>query len=296
LERKPVSKSLNKIEDFFQNLSKFKKKSFSKHELMEIFRENIDNWELKENSRFDNFLRILKRRKILIESIIKKDDKEKIIYSYKYPTIFEVAMSIEKNSYLSHYSAVFINQLTEQIPKTIYVNKERGFNNKENDEKIDDEKVKNAFNKEPRVSKNIYTFDDKKIVLLNCMDTNKIGVRYVKYENSMIETTNLERTLIDCVVRPFYVGGIEEVIKYFINAKNLVSINLIIEYLNKIDYIYPYHQAVGFYLDIASYSEKNIEKLKKINIYNDFYLTNFKSESELAYVKKWKIYVPKYLV
>jgi hypothetical protein len=39
-------------------------------------------------------------------------------------TAYELALSLKKNSYLSHYSAVFLHGLTDNVPKTIYTNTE----------------------------------------------------------------------------------------------------------------------------------------------------------------------------
>ena len=66
-------------------------------------------------------------------------------------------------------------------------------------------------------------------------------------EHGPLRFTNLERTLIDATVRPVYAGGVFEVRKAYELAKEKVSVNRLAALLQKLDYTYPYHQAIGFY-------------------------------------------------
>ncbi|MEO8073964.1 MAG: hypothetical protein ABI686_12070 [Acidobacteriota bacterium] len=61
------------------------------------------------------------------------------------------------------------------------------------------------------------------------------------------------------------------------------------------DYVYPYHQAIGFYLEKAEvYDENEIQQLKDIPMNFDFYLDYKMSETE--YSDTWKIFYPKNLL
>ena len=111
-------------------------------------------------------------------------------------------------------------------------------------------------------------------------------------EGEKVRVTNVERTLIDITVRPFYAGGIFEVLKAFKLAKERVSINKLAVMLNKIGYIYPYHQAIGFYLEKSGvYKESAIKIFRKMNMNCDFYLT-YQMKDE-AYSKDWRLFYPK---
>ena len=69
--------------------------------------------------------------------------------------------------------------------------------------------------------------------------------------------TNLERTLIDAAVRPVYAGGVFEVRKAYQLAKEKVSVNRLAALLQKLNYIYPYHQAIGFYLELVPKADRS---------------------------------------
>ena len=75
-------------------------------------------------------------------------------------------------------------------------------------------------------------------------------------------------------------------------AEKKVSINKLVAMLRKMNHIYPYHQAIGFYLQHSgAYSKSQIALLKRFEIEYDFYLTYNMKDKE--YSKEWKLYYPK---
>jgi predicted transcriptional regulator of viral defense system len=111
-------------------------------------------------------------------------------------------------------------------------------------------------------------------------------------EGGRIRVTDVERTLIDVTVRPVYAGGPFEVLKAYKVARPKVSVNKLAATLKKLDYIYPYHQAIGFYLERAGvYTESSIALLRKFDFKYDFYLTH--QIKEKAYSERWRLYFPK---
>jgi predicted transcriptional regulator of viral defense system len=111
-------------------------------------------------------------------------------------------------------------------------------------------------------------------------------------EGEMIRVTDVERTLIDSTVRPVYAGGVFEVLNAYRLARPRVSVNKLAATLKKLDYIYPYHQVIGFYLEKTGvYKETSIALLQKFDFKYDFYLTH--GMKETAYSEKWRLYFPK---
>ena len=103
--------------------------------------------------------------------------------------------------------------------------------------------------------------------------------------------TNLERTLIDATVRPVYAGGVFEVRKAYEQAKEKVSVNRLTALLQKLNYIYPYHQAIGFYLERAGYKTEFVSLLRRFPMDFDFYLAHDMGQND--YVREWRLYIPK---
>lgn len=212
--------------------------------------------------------------------------------------LMEMLLGLVDNSYYSHYTAMRLHGLTEQVPKTIYLSQEKSQNTEAystHDDPFPQEAIDSAFSKEPRVSNNQVTRGDMRIVLLTGayramygITSNKVNVG--ESEDLEVRYTNLERTLIDIAVRPFYAGGVFEVAKAFENAKEAVSVNQLAAMLKRMDFGYPYHQAIGYYLQRADYKSSLVEIFKNFPQERDFYLTY--GMAKKVYLKEWRLYIP----
>lgn len=211
--------------------------------------------------------------------------------------LLETLIGLVDHGFYSHYTAVRIHGLTEQVPKTIYLNHERSSNSSfsQNEGPFEQSAIDEAFAGEPRISKNEVVVGDMKIVFLSSAFHAGLGitsgaVNFGEAQPLQLSYTSLERTLIDITVRPFYAGGIFEVAKAFENAKDAVSVNAMGAMLKRMNLGYPYHQAIGFYLERASYKPTVVNIFKKIPMERDFYLGH---AGEKTYVPEWRLYVPK---
>src|SRR6185295_525967 len=88
------------------------------------------------------------------------------------------------------------------------------------------------------------------VYLLNGKHTNKLGVENLKLDNGVsLPATSIERTPVDVAVRPQYSGGVGALLQAYVKARGRISIDRLASILSKLDYRYPYHQAIGFYLE-----------------------------------------------
>lgn len=135
--------------------------------------------------------------------------------------------------------------------------------------------------------------EDIEIVILNGKNTDNLEVVEMNILGRSLPITSLERTLIDIVVRPLYSGGVTEILNIYRNAKGNFSTGRLLSTLSKLDYAYPYHQSIGFYMEKAGYDESILKRLDNIDKYNNFYLTY--QMKDVLYSKRWKLYYPSYL-
>jgi predicted transcriptional regulator of viral defense system len=102
--------------------------------------------------------------------------------------------------------------------------------------------------------------------------------------------TCLERTLIDIVVRPRYSGGVFQVAQAFSQAAKEVDIPKLVSLLSRLNYRYPYHQALGFYLEHAGINDSRLGQLRDLDLQFDFYL-DYSMENP-SFSKSWRVFYP----
>ncbi len=279
------------VMEFFFDNSDFK--SFTYRKFVDIFNRNQYDWKIPATRTARQVLDFLiKREKVLEYKILDNYNETKILYSWKIEDEYTIMSGLKSNSYYAYYSALFLHQLTLQIPKTIYLNFEhnRSINIDNNESSLTQEKIDKTFKGSQRKSSLTFSFNDKKIILTNGKFTDKLGVIRRINNNQCFEYTNLERTMIDIAVRPVYAGGVFEVLEAFKIAKERLNIEMLFSYLEELNFIYPYHQVIGFYLEKAGYNSAVFELFKR-EMNFDFYLTY--DIRRMEYSDTWMLYYPK---
>ena len=61
--------------------------------------------------------------------------------------------------------------------------------------------------------------------------------------------------------------------------------------LRKLNYTYPYHQSIGFYLEKAGFGRKEVDLMRKVPIEFDFFLDYAMRQTE--YNSRWRLNIPK---
>ena len=290
--KKKIEKAKIEIVNYFESRDHI----YSSKELYTIFDTNRYSWELAQHMGYTDFIetlldwKTLKKHTLEFENFSSNPKRE--LYS-KYSTDERLVMQKRyPNAYFAYYTALAYHNLTEQLPKTVYLCKEVSRHSGgiiESQQAIDQ-----AFKKSPRIS-------NRKIIRPNATymysesnySENSGIIRREIDVNVFAKITNLERTLVDALVRPEYCGGVWEVLKAYNSAADSISINKVLAYLKKLNYIYPFHQRLGFYLTKSgNYSKKQI-KLIPANSNWNFYLAH--GLDNLEFDKQWKIYYPKEL-
>lgn len=263
---------------------------FGKVEISRILRDNRETWGLPKYITVTKFLEFLLKSKIIKEFFFNSDDYNgKAIYATPGVTdVFTVAAYLKRNAYYSFYSAMFLHQLTLQIPKTHYLNYERYSLTKKSE--LTQSLIDHSFSKEKQKTNLSYYLRGYKFYFVNGSFTDRLGVVQNSENGLVYRYTDLERTLIDIVVRPYYSGGVAEVLEAFNLSKDRFDPEKLQYYLGKLDYLYPYHQSIGFYLEKVGVADYILDLFRK-DITFDFYLTYNIRKKE--YNENWKVYYPR---
>lgn len=271
---------------------------YNEDQLKQFIEEVMNELEISDATVHTAFKRLLSMnhlRRLLIQFSgkrgKKKVEKEYQRFANKDANKYQIIASIAKHSYFSHQTALYFNNIASSMTNTIYLSHEQSY--KENPgSTLKQENIDSAFLQPVRTPRMTGKFQSKEIILHNGKFTNDAGV--VFHPEFNVRYTSLERTLLDITVRPNYAGGVKSVLKAFKKAKPLLNTKTIISLLDDVDYIYPYHQALGFYLDSAGYEWKEFAVLEERPKELDFYLAH--KMGRIDYSERWKLYFPEGLI
>ena len=263
-------------------------KVFTEPQLLEALQQQRTSWNIAPTTTEQKLLDQLVTKEVLQKLTTHSEGylPLKALYVQPEASVWQIATALAPKAYLSHYSAVWMNALTTQIPKVIYVTFEQT-KKPQRAASLTQASMDAAFAKPQRRTTASVRYGDFTFMVLNGGFTNRLGV----YNLDGIPVTNVERTLIDSTVRPGYAGGVSAVLEAYRNAQGKLSLNKLVATLDSLDFIYPYFQAVGFYLERAGYQGKKLEELRERAKAFDFYLTYDMEEKD--YSADWRLYFPK---
>lgn len=270
-------------------------KAYTTFDIKNIFSLNRNDWKIAGYRTADQFMSFLENKNIIKILKLKHQSTGSIkkILTEPDATTQNIALTIKKDGYLSNYSSMQIHQLTLQIPKSLYISFNKNLELKDvkkSENEISQENIDIAFSKPQRITSEVYRseLDNTRFYFIQKAHKEKnIGI----ISNDNYSYTDLERTLIDIAVRPVYSGGVFEVLNAFEIAKEKVDVNKLNTYLLELDYKYPYHQVIGFYMTKAGYDYEKVSIFSNYLSKYNFYLTYNMSNKE--YDSEWKIYYPK---
>jgi hypothetical protein len=269
---------------------------YSKADLIHIYIQIQEATGIPKRITPTKFIDLLLRQDILHEllpvSPYSSPPKRYVLQEF---SMYELACSIKKDAYLSHGTAAFLQGISAQQHKTIYVNKEQSIKPQSLSNSLTQEALSSAFSRKQRESNYVLRYGKASITLLNGKNTGRLGVHKIQGEiGKAVDVTDIERTLIDITVRPAYAGGVDHVLQCYVNARKLISVTKLIDTLGKIGYMYPYHQAVGFYMQKAGFDPASWSALQEKGLQFDFFLAH--GITKPAYDPVWRVFFAKGLL
>lgn len=260
-------------------------------ELARIFADNRVSWRLPMSMRLEEFIEYLRKNSKLRRVRVEFPHRPETLFTWGDVSSLCVACAVRQKAYLSHYTAMHLYELTDQVPEILYVNNEQRPQPKPIQAPTQ-ETINRAFRGKQRMSKNIASLGRQKICLLNGKHTGQLGIVSMTDSNGCpLRVTGLERTLIDIVVRPAYSGGVGQVLEAYRRAAEGVQVNRLIGILRKLEFAYPYQQAIGFYMERSgAYEDRRLELLERGGFDLDFYLTYGMKDKD--YSARWRLFYP----
>jgi hypothetical protein len=260
----------------------------SKRDLTNQLEALQDEGVIGEKTRVDSLIDLLTTEKT-IRPIILKGQTDLDRYIIGEVNELQIALSVASLTYISHATALIIKGLIPLNFKKIFITQEQSV---KPSIKITlrQEDIDTAFSKPQRPTKSIYEWGGHKIYLLKGKYSGNLGLIHTNYKASQIFTTDIERSILDITVRPAHTDGVKNVIEAYRNVKGKISVRKLFDYLQKMKFVYPYHQAIGFYLEYAGYKVEEIELFRNLPKNFNFYL-DYNLEKRV-YNPKWRIYTP----
>ncbi|OHB61822.1 MAG: hypothetical protein A2Y76_07290 [Planctomycetes bacterium RBG_13_60_9] len=282
-----------KTADIIKYLNSLTRQVFDRSDIETILQEQGNSWHIAETTTTETFISFLEDRTQLHIERFDFSYRPIIKYVWGKVPLYTLLLSLRPGCYITHSTAMYFHKLTDQIPQVININVEQAPKPRYGSSELDQEGIDLAFANPTRMSHNTAEYDGHTIRLLNGLHTGNTGVIEMPGpEGEVVRITDVERTLIDIAVRPEYSGGVFEVLEAYKRATNRVSIERLTGHLKKIDYIYPYHQVIGFCLTKAGcYPKSEIDLLREFEIDYDFYLMHQIQETD--YSSEWHLYFPK---
>lgn len=276
--------------DFFRN---YPPACLNRRQFHNLLQYHRDQWGIPKSYTFLRLINILISEDITSETIFRRKSPASALkrYSIHKPSALSLGLSLASNSFLSHGSAAYVHDLTNQLPDPLLVNVEQSPKPRPYG-KLTQEAIDRAFQNSQRTSRNVWEMGHHRFALLSGKNTGRIGVvEFNSDSGEALQTTNIFRTLVDMTVRPAYVpGGVVEIARMFATVRNRVSGEQLFGTLNQMNYVYPYHQSIGFFMVRAGFDVAELEHFRHPGLKFDFYLTH--GMQSPVFDSDWRIYYP----
>ncbi|MFA7083998.1 MAG: hypothetical protein WC141_05620 [Arcobacteraceae bacterium] len=209
----------------------------------------------------------------------------KIRYTFKKDfDIYNFCNALEKNSYFSMTTSLNIQGLSNYRSDYIFVSKERVARVEQDNIKLLQINIDNAFAKKPRRTTAYDKVENYMVIMLEA--NNTAAYEIIDYNGFKLSSVN--RAFVEIISNIHYFQTSNKALELFSSIKNNLDIDKIYTILEKFDFIYPYFQLAGFYLENIGFSKNELIKYYKKKSELNFYTE--KNRDTYLFDEHWNIY------
>ena len=214
--------------------------------------------------------------------------------------VYELATSMLPDGYFCNLTAIYHHSLTNQVPSAVYWRHETLVSKKHRiAEKLSDTRIRSAFIKPHRRTSFVIKHNSHDILIIAGARGSDHGVEKVHSTHSPCpagsRVTCLERALIDAVVSPHYSGGLTSLCDYFRAARRKLNIERMLNIYQKMDFVYPYAQSLGFFMEHCG-MRNHAKELRSAYPPQQRFYVDHGAKTTWVYNERWMIFYPKGLI
>ena len=214
----------------------------------------------------------------LISYTISLRDIQKTRYSLnKEFNIYDFASSLENKSFFPMFTSLNIQGLSNYRNNFVFISKERKERNNFASRILTQDAIDKAFASSPRRTKAHDVINGYNVVSLESNNTGSIGI--IDYNGYKVSSIN--RALVEIISNIHYFVSPDNVISEFKAIKDKLNINEIFKIIEKFDFIYPYYQLAGYYLEKIGFTKNELIKFYSKKGELIFYTIKNKEEYKL---------------
>src|SRR5260221_1513478 len=101
--------------DIIKAIEAVSRKVWTADELNQLMQDNAEFWRLAKGQSLSGFIQFLEKDPRFKAVLMGFPQRKVIRYVWGRASVFELALSLQRNVYLTHYGAVYLHGLTEQV-------------------------------------------------------------------------------------------------------------------------------------------------------------------------------------
>lgn len=253
-------------------------------QLREILQQLKNRSLVSRSLSFNSFLLRLIDEGLSQKSItIRGHTKTRYTFSSDF-NIYDFCNSLEKNSFYSMSTALNIQGFSNFRQEYIFVSKERITRIEQVDISLTQQNIDDAFNKKPRRTNAYDKINKHIIVMLEANHTEAFEI----IQHGSYRVSSINRAFVEMITNVHYFQSSQKIIETFKKIKNVLDIDKIYIIIEKFDFIYPYFQLAGFYLEQIGFTKVELKKFYMKSSTLKFYTE--KNKNQYEFNEYWKIY------